>query len=264
MNGVYYLSKNYFPLLILSVILLSSCGSYKKTTLFNSKYDVLADTSKTVYVANGQNNYTADYIIRVGDRLQIRNLQDTELPASSNPTSIGVLNEGGFLVEIDSTILLPALGKFKVAGLIKETVRGLIEKEYKDKLLKNPIIELNISNFTVSALGDFNKVGKITFDKHNPNLIEIIGLCGGITEFADPRKLKIIRGNLANPEIIFVNLTDINSLSNSKTIIQNKDILYLPKRRIEYINNNIRPINALIQPLLILINTALVVYSITR
>ena len=199
MTGAYYRLKYYLPFLLLIIVFLSSCGSYKKSTLFNSKYDVLADTSKTVYVANGQDNYSADYIIRVGDKLQIRNLQDPELPASSNPTSGVASNESGFLVEIDSTILLPALGKFKVAGLSKEIVRGLIEKQYKDKLLKNPIIELNISNFSVSALGDFIRVGKITFDKFNPSLVEILALCGGVSEFADPRKLKIIRGNLNNP-----------------------------------------------------------------
>ena len=264
MNSVYSLFKNYFPLLIVGLVFLSSCGSYKKNALFNSKYDVLADTAKTVYVANGQDNYSADYIIRVGDKLQIRNLQDPELPASSISTSSESITKGGFLVAVDSTILLPAIGKFKVAGLSKEIARSLIEKQYKDKLLKNPIIELNIANFAVSALGDFKFQGTITFDKFNSNLVEIIALFGGITDSADPRKLKIIRGNLNNPEIIFVNLTDINSLSNSKTIIQNGDILYLPKKRIEYTAINLRSITILVQPLILIINTALIVFTLIR
>ena len=263
MNAVYYLFKNYFPLLIL-LVFLSSCGSYKKNALFNSKYDILADTSKTIFVGNAQDTYSKEYIIRVGDRLQIRNLQDPELPASTAVTSNTVSTLNGFLVEPDSTFLLPAIGKIKIAGFTKENARKLIENLYKEKLLKNPIIELNIANFYVNVLGEFTRVGKVQYEQVNPSLIEIIALSGGLTEFAEPRKLKIIRGKLDNPEIIYVNLTDINSLSSKKVVIQNGDLLYIPKKRIEYININIRAFGNLIQPLLILVNTALIVYSFTR
>lgn len=267
MKGNCYRLKYYSPLFLLVIVFLSSCGSYKKNTLFNSKYDVLADTAKTVYVANDHREpVSEEYVLQVGDRLRLKNLQDVKLVTESSSNAIGAGNEAksGYLIERDSTVLLPVIGKLKVAGLTKSNARNIITDTYASKLLKDPIIDISVLNFSVTILGEFNTQGKIYLETEQTNIIDILGLVNGITLNADVKKLKIIRGDLKNPEIVYVDLSNINSLASSKTILQNKDILYLPVKKSYFKSENLKTNLNLLTPLILIFNTILVLYNFTR
>ena len=257
-------------------ILLSACAARREQSLFNAASDVVTDTIRHVYVVNDQGISDDYYKIKVDDQLAIRNVQNPEFGATgipANPPSTvrtqqaqsgNINNVLSYPVELDGTVNLPAIGKVHVVGLSRKAATEKIQDLYKKNLLKDPIIELSIVNLKVTLLGEFSKQGNFYIEKENTTLIDVIGEAGGITKTADPKTLKIIRGDKSNPELIYVNLNDINSLASKKLVLQNNDIITLQQTKRAAASEKLLSFNNIIQPLLVVVNLAVLVFTITR
>ena len=262
----------YFPFFLLLSVLLFSCGARKEHSLFNAKTDYLTDTIKQVYVVNDQGN-DAYYKIKVNDLLAIRNVQNKEWGAtanvstgtnSNNTPSGNINNVLSYEVQPDGKVNLPAIGKVEVAGLSRREATAKIEAIYKQQLLPDPIIELSIVNLKVTLLGEFSKQGNFLLERDNTTLIDIIGEAGGISKTADPKTCKIIRGDRSNPEIIYVNLNDINSLASKKLVLQNNDIIVLQTTKGAATSDKLQSYSNILQPLLVVVNLAVLIFTLSR
>lgn len=268
--------KSYAPIYVVAflsiIILCGSCGARKEKSLFNADTDIVTDTIKQVYVVNDQ-GIDSYYKIKVNDLLAIRNVQNKEWGAnsstmlassSSSGTTGGINSVLSFEVEPDGKVNLPAIGRVEVAGLSRREAKAKIEEIYKAKLLPDPIIELNIVNLKVTLLGEFGRQGNFLLERDNTTLIDIIGVAGGITKNADPKTCKIIRGDRSKPEIIYVNLNDINSLASKKLVLQNDDIIVLQTTKGVAASDKLQGINNILQPLLVVVNLAVLIFTISR
>lgn len=258
-------------LFFLAFCLLTSCGVRKQHTLFNSPTDLLTDTIKQVFVVNDQGISDAYYKIKINDQLAIRNVQNFEFGANNigGSSSSGISGSAStsvlsFPVETDGFVTLPAIGKVEVLGLTRKEAAIKIQDIYKQKLLKDPIIELSVVNLKVTLLGEFGRQGNFLLERDNTTLIDLIGEAGGINKTADPKTLKIIRGDRSHPEIIYVNLNDINSLASKKLIMQNNDIVVLQQTKSQALSEKLQSVNNVIQPLLVVLNLAILIYTISR
>ncbi len=265
--------NTYLLVFSFSILLLSSCGSRKSYTLFNASTDFVTDTIKQVFVVNDQGMSDLYYKIKINDRLAIRNVQNKEFGVTGITSTSGVTAMGpsgsietvtSYPVDFDGTVNLPAIGKVQVNGLTRREAAGKIQQLYSEKLLKDPIIELSLVNLKVTLLGEFAKQGNFLLEKDNTSLIEIIGEAGGITKTADPKTLKIIRGDRSNPELIYVNMNDINSLASKKLILQNNDIIVLQATKNAALSERLQSFNNVIQPLLVVVNLAVLIFTLTR
>jgi len=257
----------YLSVLFCCIILLS-CSSRREHALFNAPTDFVTDTIKQVYVVNDQGISDAYYKIKPSDQLAIRNVQNAEFGANGTgsggaATSI-TATASSYPVELDGQVNLPAIGKVAVAGLTRKEAAVKIQDLYSQKLLKNPIIELNIVNLKVTLLGEFAKQGNFLLERDNTTLIDIIGEAGGITKMADPKTLKIIRGDRSHPELIYVNLNDINSLASKKLILQNNDIIVLQQTKNTALTEKLQSYNNIVQPLLVVLNLGILILTFTR
>jgi len=265
-------SKHYFILLIslCFLVVLSSCSARKEHSLFNAASDVVTDTIKQVYVVNDQGISDAYYKIKIDDRLAVRNLQNPEFGSTATTTMISGSVSGGstsvlsYPVESDGMVNLPAIGRVEVAGLSRKEAALKIQDIYKTKLLKDPIIELTVVSLKVTLLGEFSRQGNFLLERENTTLIDIIGEAGGITKTADPKSLKIIRGDRSHPEIIYVNLSDINSLASKKLVLQNNDIIILQQTKSSATSEKLQSLNNLVQPILVVLNLGILIFSLTR
>ncbi|RYF22989.1 MAG: hypothetical protein EOO42_07885 [Flavobacteriales bacterium] len=254
----------------LFILILSACGARKERTLFNAATDVVTDTIKQVYVVNDKGSGEIYYKIKVNDLLAVRNLQDREFGAKSATASAAATTAVGsnvisYQVDADGNVNLPAIGKVAVLGLTRKEIANKLQMLYGEKLLVDPIIEVTVVNVKVTLLGEFNKQGNFLLERDNTTLIDILGEAGGInTKTADPKTLKIIRGERSNPEIIYVNLNDINSLASKKLILQNNDLILLQPTKSSALSEKLQGINNMIQPVLVLLNVALLIFTISR
>lgn len=266
------LNINQFKNLLLisvSILILSSCSASKarrEKSLFNSPSDYVTDTIKRVYVVNDQGMGDIYYKIKVNDLIAIKNKQNKEFLANvATSTNSAETNVVTYPVENDGTVNLPAIGKVLIAGLTRKEASQKLQTIIEKDQLSKPIIEVTIVNVKVTLLGEFNTQGNFLLERDNTRLVEIIGQAGGIkTETADPKTLKIIRGDKRNPEIIYVNLNDINSLGSDKLILQNNDIIVIQSTKNVAVTQKLQNFNNVIQPLLVIINLGVLIFSFTR
>jgi polysaccharide export outer membrane protein len=261
------LNNNSFfkPFFYCAIILIcfSACSARKERTLFNSPSDIVTDTIKQVYVVNDQGLGDTYYKIKVNDLVAVKNLQNKEF-GTTQTDKAAATSVTSYQVDSDGTVNLPAIGKVQLAGLTRKQATIKLQKIYADSLLVDPIIELSVVNVKVTLLGEFGKQGNYFLERDNTTLIDILGEAGGITKNADPRTLKIIRGDRTKPEIIYVNLNDINSLASQKLVLQNNDIIVLQPTKSSATSDKLQGLNNLIQPIFVIINLAVIILTFTK
>ncbi len=260
-------------LLILCVLLLiqlSSCSKTYKEALFKAPTDINADTIKSLYVVNSLDENTGSYRIKPFDMLSIREISSiSNIAPDADKATAAALAPIIYKVDENGFIGMPALGNVQIGGLTRQQAREKIEGLYKADCqgcpgIRNAVIEISIINLKVTMLGEFVKQGNFMLEKENTSLIEVIGEAGGITPRANPKKLKIIRGNQANPEIIYVNLTDINTLASNRLTLRNNDIIYLEPQPVFTKGDKLQSVANIAQPIFLFINTALILYNLTK
>lgn len=244
-------------------LLLASCSYKQDQYLFEQKG--AAGIKPADSVANITN-----YRIRPQDILQITNVQSNRSiidqqagvssPQGSQTTQSSSDNtNNNYTVDDDGTIGLPALGRIQIAGLTRIEARKRIEELY-GKELKNPLLEVKIVNLKVTIAGEVKVPGNVPLIKDRTTLIEIIGQAGGLTENADEKTVKIIRTN-QHSRVDQFDLSDINTLSDSRIFVQNDDIVYVLQNKKAIRNGRLQNFSLVVQPLLLIINAALIVYT---
>ncbi len=224
-------------LFISLAILFSSCNS-RRNILFNTAQEKAIPQLPVFVMQEGSDSlYNREQVIQPGDQLFIQNLQNEALISGGRGMQEGqnmqMLNQNqnmGYRVEADSTVLLPVIGKVKLGGLNRMQAQEKLNQLYQKDLLKDPIITLTVSNLQVTFLGEFGKQGNFILNKDQIHLVQMLGEAGGLNNRANKRRIKIIRGNLNNPEVLIANLEDINSLSDPRLYLRNNDIVYAEPR----------------------------------
>lgn len=252
-----------FPIFLI-VLILSSCSGKQYQPLFEQK-TVNNDT-----VSQKSYNDLSSYRIKSQDMLQIRNLQNIKYVVDEAPSS----NSGGgggsagtgqtYQVDEEGTVALPVIGHVAVVGLTRTQASKLIEDLYRKNLLKDPIIELKITNLRVTLLGEIKGQGNFPLVRDKTTLIEMIGQAGGLTEKANISNVKIIRGDQKNPQVTYVDLRDIQSINDPRAVLQNGDIVYIAQNKRAIRNDNLQNASSIVQPMLLLLSTALLVLSLSR
>jgi polysaccharide export outer membrane protein len=242
------------------------------TSCSNKQYQVLFQQKKALSADSGVAKAHASvelYRIQPQDILLIRNLNDTKFitnltPVSTN-TSGGNAQQGeSFQVAADSTVDLPEVGKLRVVGLTRVEAQKLVQAQYTKVLLVNPIVELRITNLKVTILGEIKGQGNYPLIRDQTSLIELIGEAGGLTERANEKDIKIIRGTEQNPKVIEVDLSNIASINDPRSALQSGDIIYVEQSKRAARNDNLQNFSVILQPALILFNTALIIFTLTK
>jgi polysaccharide export outer membrane protein len=252
-------------ILSITAILCYSCSYKQQHVLFEQKSVPQTDN------ATPNNIAIPAYRIKPDDILQIRNLQSTKYLVDEGITSTGggggnntaTITGQTFQVEEDGKVTLPVIGHVPVAGLTRYEAAKKIEGLYRDSLLKNPIIELKVLNLKVTVLGEIKSQGNYPLLKDKTTLVEVIGQAGGLTNGANEKNIKIIRGGDKNNPVT-VDLSDINVLSDPKIILQDNDIVYIAQNRRAIRDDKIQNFSTFVQPSLLILNTALIIYTLFR
>ncbi len=249
-------------------IFFSACSARKEKSLFNAPTDIVTDTIKQVYVVNDNGMTDLYYRIKVDDLIAIRNLQDFEFNGRGTSTANGVNSLGtvtSYQVDSEGFVTLPAIkGKVKLAGLTRKEANAKIQQLYTATQLTDPIMDVAIVNVKVTLLGEFNRQGNYLLERDNIRLTDIIGEAGGISKNADPKTLKIFRGDRKNLKIIYVNLNDYKSLSSDELVLHNNDIIVINQTKSNALSEKLQGLNNVVQPLLVLVNLAVLIFTFTH
>lgn len=264
-GGIRIIHIIYYSFLLASIsALFTSCAVKQHQLLFENKTTAIAPASQPDATVTA-------YHIQPQDILQVRNLQNIRYIVDEAPTTTGgssSANTAGqgqtYQVEEDGTVALPVIGHVQVSGLTRYEAAKQIESLYKKSLLKDPIIEVKITNLKVTMLGEVKAQGNYPLVKDQTTLIDLLGAAGGLTEKANEKNIKIIRGTGTNQHTTEIDLSDIRTLSDPHILLQNNDIVYVAQSKRAARTENLQNFSTLVQPALLLLNTALIIYSFSR
>lgn len=255
---------SFFTYLVLGLICICSSCAYKQDQILFERKNSIPDSIIQKNIANVRN-----YRIKPQDILQIRNLQNIKSivdlhpnVGNSTPLQITSTQPETFQVDDDGTIALPNLGHVPIAGLTRQEATKKIEDLYK-KDVNEVLIELKITNLKVTVFGEIKNQGNYPLTKDKTTVIELIGEAGGITEKANEKDVKIIRGQTSNPLIIPVDLSDIRSIANP-ILLQSGDVIYIAENKRSIRADKIQTFSTTIQPALLVLSTVLLIITFVR
>jgi protein involved in polysaccharide export with SLBB domain len=147
-----------------------------------------------------------------------------------------------FVVQADGTVRLPMVDRVYVQGLSLIQADSVLQMRYNE-YYKQSFVKVAVSNNRVIILGaPGGQV--ITLVNDNMNLLEVLalaggpdgGAAGGSTGIARNGgridKIRIIRGDLKNPQVQFINLATLEGMRRGNLQVEPNDIIYIqPVRR---------------------------------
>lgn len=164
------------------------------------------------------------YKIRVNDRISVLFYDNPEL----GTRKIGDLNRDiyGILVDSKGYAKFPLLGAIKVTDYYQEDLASHLETLYSEYIL-NPQINIDVINKRVIVLGEVKKPGVIQITNETISLFEVLSRSGGISYIGERNGVIILRGDMSNPQMSIIDLTDMRSIMKYNTMLQPYDIVYV-------------------------------------
>ncbi len=256
--------------IILAIFTLSSCSTLNKSRMLKtptnykfkqfvdsislkSPYKIAVDDEVSIqmYSNDGYN-----FISLTGGRAGVGN-QGERNQGGGNQRGRG--NSGIiYKVRLDSTIKVPLIGKIKVVGLTFGALEKKIENILKTQF-NSPFAIVQISNRRVYLFQGGNEAQVVFLNNENSNLFEILATVGGVSEESNASRIKLIRGDLENPEIYLIDLSSIDGIKTANLSLKAGDIIYIDP----FINYGNR-ITSDIGSILSLLSSILLVYSVTQ
>lgn len=160
-----------------------------------------------------------------------------------------------YLVKIDGTVKFPIVGQVKVDSLTLDQAESVLQKRY-DEFYKQSFVKLSFNNKRVIVLGGSSGNSQIIpLVNENVSLVEVLALAGGLEMGSKSQNIKVIRGQLSNPEIYQINLSTVSGMKQSMLDIEPGDIIYIEPWRRPFIEatKEIAPILSLLSSTLALV-----------
>lgn len=185
------------------------------------------------------NQAERNYVIQVDDMLTLdvftndgERIVDPNNELQQNRQGLQNNQQFNYLVKTDGTSKFPIVGQVKIDSLTIDQAEQILQEKYNE-FYKQSFVRLEFKNKRVVVLGATANGGQIiTLDNENVSLVEILALAGGLDLGSKSQNIKVIRGNLTNPEIYKINLSTIAGMKQSMLAIEPGDIIYVePWRR---------------------------------
>ncbi|MEZ4804145.1 MAG: polysaccharide biosynthesis/export family protein [Bacteroidia bacterium] len=254
--------RKYYYLIASSVFLiLSGCKSYTSNIILETEEDDINWSSayEKVVVQNP---------VKIGDKIQFSvftNEGEAIIDPSGNLVAQKIYGEDNKTVVEKPTYEVietgeahfPLIGKLNVVGLKTSQLDSLLSSKY-EKYYNGVYIISKVINKKIIIIG--NKGGTVLPYTTNMSLLEAIAIYGGLDDKSKGYNIRVIRGDLKNPEVKVVNLSTIKDMRKSIVSLKPDDIVYIePVRRpgSESVRDNVFVFNV-IQVLLtmaVLLNT---------
>lgn len=176
-----------------------------------------------------------------------------------------------FVVQADGTARLPLVDRVKVQGLTLIQADSVLQLRY-NTYYKETFVKTAVSNNRVIILGaPGGQV--ISLNNDNMNLLEVLALAGGADGGGGSgglgryggrvNNIRIIRGDLKNPQVQFIDLSTLEGMRRGNLQVEPNDIIYIqPVRR--PLLEAITDAAPVLSVFTLLITTTGFIYSITR
>ena len=240
--------------IVIACYFLASCKPLNPSIMFRTPKDYKYDTRVK--------DTTKEYRIAANDAISFRLFTNNGLKlvdvTESNTQMFQQLNQGiTYVVEFDGYVNLPIIGRVDVNGMTVREAEFFLEEKY-DEVFIDPFLLLNVTNRRVTIFPGSGGDGVVlTLQNNNIKLLEALALAGGLADQGRSARIKLIRGDLADPKIYLIDLSTIQGISQADIILQANDIIY-----VEPIGVTTRQVLGEISPVLSLLTGILTLYFV--
>ncbi len=246
--------KKIFLLFFAAMLVLSSCKVFRSSIMLKTpkdfNYDKLVDSLSR-----------ADYRLAANDVLSFRVYTNEGFKMVDMATAQNNINNIPTIdarIETDGSARLPLVGVVDLKGLTVIEAEKLLEDKYS-VFYKKPYINLRITNKRVIVFPGQSGMAKVlSINNNNTTILEALALAGGLSEDGKAYKIKLIRNTPGMPaKIYLMDLSRIDGLAAGNTQVQAYDVIYVEPRY-----RPIRTFSSEVAPLLTLLTTFLILYSL--
>jgi polysaccharide export outer membrane protein len=231
-----FLPSRSFLLVVLSVLMLTSCVNNKKLTersvYFKDISDSLLLKKATEY----------EPVLQKGDILYIGVITPNEKSSkifnspnfyagTDNLTNSAAGNSGGnttqgYLIDEQGQITFPFLGKLPAAGLTKAALTDHITNGIK-QYVDSAIVSIRLLNYRVTVLGEVMRPGTYSIPSERVTILDALGLAGDLTIYGRRDKIRIIRNTEGSRTTTTLNLNSGDIFSSPYFFLRQNDIVYV-------------------------------------
>lgn len=208
---------------LLALIALCSCNPVRNRMFKTPKdYEFAQDSSK---------NLRGPYIIRPADKIILRIFSNDGfklVDITTTNMSQTASDEGiEYVVEENGEAKMPVIGRVMLKGLSIKEAENFLQDKYS-KYYKDPFVILRVvSRQALVFNGDGGKGTVIQLVNDQTSLFEALAMAGGLSDYSKAYKIRIIRGDLKNPQVFQADLSTIEGLKNSELSVYPNDIIYV-------------------------------------
>ena len=217
---------SFIKLLVLFLIL-QGCTPMSKITYLNDsqlgKWDVSPVPPK--------------HHLKIGDILMVKvisrneesnNLFNLETNSNNANTALTAANLylNGFTISQEGTIDIPNVGEVFVLNQTLEEAESTISLKAEEFLI-NPFVIVKLANFQFTVLGEINAPGNYPVYKEGLTIYDAIAMSGGINDYGNLKKVKIVRSEKNKKQIYNIDLTSSNILTSDFFYLRNNDLIYV-------------------------------------
>ncbi len=222
---------NKIILFIVFVSLTTSCVSKKNITYFQN------DKINQSKVSNIYNTiFKSDDLLQITiSSLDLEATRPFNLPVVNFSTVsggvIGSPQQQNYLIDNDGYIDFPVIGKLKIGGLTRNEVLKLLENKLAPDYIKDPTINIRITNFSVTVLGDVKRPGTFTIPDERITVLEAIGLAGDLNITGKRNTIKVFR-EIDGQKIRYdMDLRSNEIFTSPAYYLQQNDLVYVDQNK---------------------------------
>ena len=218
--------SSFIKLLVL-LLIIQGCTPMSKITYLNDSQSGEWDVSPI----------PPKHHLEIGDILMVRvisrneelnNLFNIESNTNSANSTLTAANLylNGFTISQEGTIDIPNVGEVFVLNQTLEEAESTISLKAEEFLI-NPFVIVKLANFQFTVLGEINAPGNYPVYKEGLTIYDAIAMSGGINDYGNLKKIKIVRSEKNKKQIYNVDLTSSNILTSDFFYLRNNDLIYV-------------------------------------
>lgn len=200
----------------------------------------------------------------------------TSSRGSGGSAAAAVPGSTQFVVQADGTVRLPLVDRVALQGLSLIQADSVLKIRYSE-YYKEPFIKTAVTNNRVIILGAPGGL-VVNLANDNMNLLEVLALAGGPDGGAAGGStgiarnggridnIRIIRGDLKNPQVQFINLNTLEGMRRGNLQVEPNDIIYIQPVRRPLLDNLVdaAPVLTVASTLLSAISVVFTVITLSR
>ncbi len=244
---------------------MSSCVSRKEIVYFQDRGVDTTINSNQVYNIVFR---PGDIVTIVVSALDIEATQPFNMPVvgfnASDGRVTGAQRLQDYLLDINGNIEFPVLGKLRIGGLNRLEASNLLISKLKE-YIKNPIVNIRLTNFKITVLGEVKKPGAYTINNERVTLPEALGLAGDLTISGKRDNILVIREVNGIKTKHRVDLTKDDVFSSPVYYLAQNDVIYVePKKALIKDSSFGKSTSVVFSLASILIQLSLFIWQVTK